>query len=282
LDRAPKDFASTGVFLVDMKPIRHALLLLTAIAAMALPATAAEVPRPVPPSPQQLDPATGLPTKAPADFPPEPRFDLDFQGGPPSELVKAIEKSARIPLNVIIPEEHQNTVIPRLKLSSVTVPEVFRALTLASEKRTNVITGWAGSQPQWQTYNLAYGFKTPDNPSARSVWYFYSSAPAEIPRALAAPFEEPKTCRFWLLEPYLGQLKVEDITTAIETGWKMLGKASLPKMSFHKDTKLLIVVGTNQELNLVDDVLRQLTPSKTSAKDAVRPPPPGYGAPVKP
>ena len=44
--------------------------------------------------------------------------------------------------------------------------------------------------------------------------------------------------------PTLEAFTIEDVTTAIETTWKMLGTDPLPKMSFHKETKLLIVVGT--------------------------------------
>ena len=35
---------------------------------------------------------------------------------------------------------------------------------------------------------------------------------------------------------------MDDITTAIETGYKMLGEPA-PVINFHKDTKLLIAVG---------------------------------------
>jgi len=70
------------------------------------------------------------------------------------------------------------------------------------------------------------------------------------------------------LESYLEKLKVEDITTAIETGWKMQGVKPMPKLSFHKDTKLLIACGPREQLMTVDDVLRELTPSKKGPKDS--------------
>jgi hypothetical protein len=56
----------------------------------------------------------------------------------------------------------------------------------------------------------------------------------------------------------LDSFTIEDITTAIETTWKMLGADPLPKMSFHKETKLLIVVGTDKDLSVVNGVLEQL------------------------
>jgi len=51
-------------------------------------------------------------------------------------------------------------------------------------------------------------------------------------------------------------MSVDDITTAIETGWKMLGETSPPTISFHKDTKLLIAVGEPSKLETIDAVLK--------------------------
>ena len=74
--------------------------------------------------------------------------------------------------------------------------------------------------------------------------------------------EQPKVCRFYQLTPYLETYKVEDITTAIQTGWKMLGETNPPTISFHKDTKLLIAVGEPSKLQLIDSVLQQLAQGK--------------------
>src|SRR5256885_1360697 len=117
-----------NVSLVNMKWIRNALLIV--IATLGWLAAAAEVPRPTVPS----RPAADYPAP-PETSPSEPRFDLDFQGGSPAELVKAIETAAGAPLNVIIPKEYESVSLPKLKLKRVTVPEFFQALTLATEKR---------------------------------------------------------------------------------------------------------------------------------------------------
>ena len=55
-------------------------------------------------------------------------------------------------------------------------------------------------------------------------------------------------------------MSVDDITTAIQTGWKMLGEENPPKISFHKDTKLLIAVGEPDKLEIIDAVLNSLQP----------------------
>src|SRR5688572_5801623 len=192
---------------------------------------------------------------------PEKRFDLNFTGGVPQDLVERIEKGTGMPLNAIIPEEHQAFAIPPLKLRNVTVPQVFEALTKASRKTQLRSTG----PNQVHQVSTSYGFFSSDQrPGANSIWYFVVEAP---PPLVHETSQRPATCRFWQLEPYLERLKVEDITTAIETGWKMLGVNPMPKLSFHKDTKLLIAVGQQAQLETVDMVLRELTPPRKEPKD---------------
>lgn len=208
-----------------------------------------------------IDPATGLPAKEPE---PEKRFDLDFKGGTPQQLVEAVEKAAQMPINNIIPEEHRDFFLPPLKLRNVTVPQLFQAIVTASTKsETRQLRGHMPGA--YGNITSGYGFRTTDNrPNANSIWHFYVDTPPPPER----PQQPEIHCRFWQLEPYLEKLKVEDVTTAIETGWKMLGVNPLPKLSFHKDTKLLIVVGQRSHLTIVDEVLRELTSARKSPKDS--------------
>lgn len=207
-------------------------------------------------TPPTADPATGWPTQEPE---PENRFDVDFNGGSPRQFVHAIETAAKIPLNVIVAEEHEGLLLSPLKMRNVTVPQLFEAVTLASRKVELRRTG----PNAFQQATTSYGFRSADQkPRANSIWYFFVEAP---PPPIYTP-PEPQ-CRFWQLEPYLEKLKVEDITTAVEAGWKMMGVNPLPKLSFHKDTKLLIVVGHPNQLSIVDDVLRELTPARKGPKD---------------
>jgi hypothetical protein len=85
-------------------------------------------------------------------------------------------------------------------------------------------------------------------------------------------------CRFYSLTPYLEQeiATVDDITTAIDTGWKMLGESSPPKISFHKDTKLLIAVGEPSKLEIIDSALKALARPKPASAAA------GQASPLKP
>jgi len=75
-------------------------------------------------------------------------------------------------------------------------------------------------------------------------------------------------CRFYQLGPYLQDYSIQDITTAIQTGWKLLGVKSSPQLKFHPETKLLIAVGPPEQLATIDTVLSQLrkTPKDVPAK----------------
>ena len=227
-----------------MKRINIALL---SGALLALPSAcgqpAQQRPQPAPASTQNAAPRT-------QDL---GKFDLDFRGGTPRQLVEAIEKTSRRTLNAIVPDEFASLQLPELKMKAVTVHQLFEALHEASVKTVPHV--YPGGQVEYDKFE--YGFKTLEPPNAisdYSIWYFYCLKPLVL--------ENPKTCRFYQLTPYLETYKVEDITTAIQTGWKMLGETNPPAISFHKDTKLLIAVGEESKLQLIEIVLQQLAEGK--------------------
>ena len=194
------------------------------------------------------------------DATPLTKFNLDFPGGTPKELVAAIEKAMGKPLNAIVPDEFANTKLPALKMNSVNVGQLFEALEAASRK---------GEFINGTYFPLSYGFKTAGNLSGDSIWSFYVAKPQ-----LPTPHQSPKICRFYSLAPYMDRgLSVDDITTAIETGWKMLGDMAPPTISFHKDTKLLIAVGEDSKLETIDAALKALEPPMTGRRGG------GFGGP---
>lgn len=267
------------------------ILLLAGVLAL-LPAFAQSPPPPTAP-PTLTPPASvenfnsrlqSLMTKAAGA--PEPvltKFSLDFLGGSPKQLVAAIEKAMGKPLNAIIPPEYADTKLPPLKMSNVDVRQLFQALELTSQKvesfRTGTTyTGGFQSTPAYQQTRTSYGFRTQGPLSDESIWYFYVEKPA-LPTEFMPPAR--RVCRYFSLTPYLesGQT-VEDITTAIQTGWKMLGDKETPTISFHKETKLLIAVGEPEKLETIDAVLNAL-------RSVPFPPRPAYidpatGIPVPP
>ena len=211
------------------------------------------------------------------------RFDLDFPGGTPAELVAAIEKAMFKPLNVIVPDEFAMQKLPALKMRHVDVSQLFQAIEQASVETVMVTVPPYGPQ-QHQT---SYGFRAKASPlSDDSIWCFAVQKPILPPSQVPV---SSKACRFYALAPYLERqiavddgatgsqpdgkkagtmrhLTVDDITTAIEIGWRMMGKnpgpATMagqnpgPVIKFHKDTKLLIAVGEPAELEIIDAVLK--------------------------
>jgi hypothetical protein len=185
------------------------------------------------------------------------KFNIDFPGGTPRELVAAIQKAIKRPLNAIIPEEFTDTKLPPLKMNDVDVSELFHALELASRKsEPYVTTTTSGAIRSFQQKVTGYGFKTDGNISNDSIWYFHVET---IPGPIVNPPE--KISRFYPLAPYLDRgLNIDDITTAVKTAWVMLGESSPPTISFHKDTKLLIAVGAPEKLQVIDQALAALKP----------------------
>jgi hypothetical protein len=208
------------------------------------------------PNPPTIDPTTGLPVNNLTEF------DLDFPGGTPGDLVKAIEKATGKPLNVIIPTEDADTQLPPLKMNDVVTPKLFTALEIASNRRVAVSTGFAGG---YSEYQLSYGFRTSDNPiTDSSIWYFHADKPS-----LPPVISNESVCRFFQLQGYLNHgFTVDDITTAVQTGWKMAGITSPPELNFHKETNLLIAFGKPQELQTIQSVLDTLQQTYMDPKQA--------------
>jgi hypothetical protein len=190
------------------------------------------------------------------------RFDLEFRGGTPAELVAAISKSSGRRLNAIIPDEHADVRLPALRMTQVTAPQLFDALKMATMRTVTQVTGYSesergGRRAAYQQFTTHSSFETTGRPVDDStVWYF--THPQPPPGLAYEPPPTPKTCRFFQLAPYLKSYKVEDVTTAVQTAWKMLGEAEVPTLSFHDDTKLLIAVGEPDKVRLIDDVLTNL------------------------
>jgi len=197
------------------------------------------------------------------------RFELDFAGGTPAELAAAISKATGKHLNLIIPNEHAQTRLMPIKVVGVTVAELFDAIRTASAREMPLVTGVSAGlnskstkarQLQVSYRQIAISFLPSSAPvTDETVWSFNSTAPtAEDVAALAKMSEPEQVCQYFQLAPYLEDRTVEDITTAIETGWKMLGVQPVPKLSFHPETKLLIAVGPSDYVAQIPAVLDQL------------------------
>lgn len=163
----------------------------------------------------------------------------------------AIDKARAKPINAIVPDDCNDIQIPPLKMTDVTVQDLFRALKMASLKY--VLSSYNNGQNYSQS-ECSYGFETQGATGDNSVWYFKATKPME-------PLPTKEVCRFYNLESLLEKYKIEDITTAIQSGWEMLHVTKMPQLKFHPETRLLIAVGPEDNLQIIENVLRQLQPS---------------------
>ncbi len=223
-----------------------------------------------------------LPIKTPP--PPKPvaelkKFNLEFSGGTPEELVAAISKAQSQPLNVVIPVDLQSVKIMPVKIYNATVEQLFDAIQLASTREVPVPTyigtaiGTRNSSVQFKTSSM--GFRASGKPvTDATVWaFFVEPSPAFLAtmEAISDPAvaAAPPICQYFQLAGYLEDRSVEDITTAIQTGWKMLKANPMPQLSFHQETKLLIAVGPAEQIALIPQILDQLARDDSPAAEKI-------------
>jgi len=160
-------------------------------------------------------------------------FSIDFPGGTPEELVQRIAKESGTKPNVIIPDHAANVQLPKFKLENVNTPQVFEALNMVGDEK-------GAPQLRWNSQ----GTQGSPNP----VWILY-----KMPARQTA-----ETCQVTFIGNLLESFQLDDINAAIRTAWEMVGQPSSASLKFHKETKLLIAKGNDQELKLVQEVLKSL------------------------
>lgn len=193
-----------------------------------------------------------------------PKFDLDFHGGTPEELVAAIVKITEKPLNAIVPDDCKDLKIPAFSVKNVTVAQLFPALQQVCSKNERWMVDRPDNNWGFEERVASYGFKTEGVPGENSIWCFYREGE---PKAYQT--QTVNVCQFFQMSPYLDKgYTLDDITTAIRTAWKMLGATNLPELSFHKETRVLIAVGPADKIRLIDNVLAQLSAKKTKSESA--------------
>jgi hypothetical protein len=188
-----------------------------------------------------------------------PRFDLNFPGGNVREFVAAVTKALGKPVNVIIAKEAEATTIPPVEVYGVTVKALFEALGNASRRQILVENKNAPNAPQYR--ETGFRFLSEDNDgSPDAVWTFQATARPEL--LTDEPATAARVVQYYPVAEYLSHFDVEDITTAIESGWQLQGgelaKAPPPILKFHEETKLLICAGSPQQLEVIPQVLAGL------------------------
>ncbi|MHC4942736.1 MAG: hypothetical protein ACYTG7_06915 [Planctomycetota bacterium] len=186
------------------------------------------------------------PTAAPRMPPPlEQSIDVDFPGGTIPELLKTIEITNGIKPNVVVSEKASKVTLPAFTLRSVSLLEAIRALEGLREIGSLVL--------EVKNLNDVLIVSTVD----------VGPPPKKTP---------PRDIRVFDVSSILTEdCSIEDIVTTITTAWDMRSKtmAHDAELKYHPETKLLIAVGTREDLNLVHNVLVELLSAKERARKEI-------------
>jgi hypothetical protein len=218
----------------------------------------------------QLEPRDPAGNEASAARQPEKPFNLEFPGGPVQEFVMSVELATGAPFNVIIPSSAQDLEIPPVRVKGVTLRPLLAALSQSSTQQKPVGNTVRGGFPGVVQYAEAGFSFTPSEEGPQAVWQLTVRGVPDAP----APPPPPPTVRFYQLKPILDAgLKVEDVTTAAETAWRMmkLEKEQMPELKFHEETGLLIAAGSDAALAVIDSVIAAQPGRSPAPQSALNP-----------
>lgn len=180
--------------------------------------------------------------------PAEQTFSLDFPGGSVAELLQAIEKATGKVPNVIVSKEAATLSVPPFKVGGITLDGLAQALSAVG----------AGN---WM-------HPTPSSWAVQPVMVRLGPAPQRQQVSVDN------------IGPLLKSHNVTDIVAAIQLCLQLAPSSdeSKAEIRYHKETSLLLVRGTGEQINIAKSVLHALElqmsthPSENAAPGA--PPPP--------
>jgi hypothetical protein len=212
------------------------------------------------------------------------RFDLDFRGGSPENLIGAISEAMGKKVNVVIGENAEGIRLPAVRVRNATIADVFSAIatTTRHDVAVPVTVGMGGIAQSIQYRTVQSQFLPASNPvTDDTVWSFVSNE-AETQELAAHATQPARELRHFQLSDYLNdKLTVADITTAIRTGWEMLEIKNPPDLKFHQETGIMIAAGEAKLIDQIPMVLQQL-PRKSGADGDTFPVPNRFQPPTIP
>lgn len=178
-------------------------------------------------------------------------------------------------INFIVPVSGRDEPVPKLRLRNVTLGDILKVIELASEGR--IRASMPGETHGSEATGLASSSAS-DRLGDNIVAFRIGSVPGT-----AAALPSAAVCRVFSLAPYLAgrsekeaQRAAKELYAAIDVAWDMLRKqdrdVQLPNLTYHEGTRLLIAVGREKDLLVIDQIVRQLSgaaPHKVSAVPAV-------------
>jgi hypothetical protein len=252
-----------------MKTFSCILLLLAAAGAHAQtePPAAAPVPNATvpnainPPVPRRTNAIPGPPQAVLPPLPVLSKIDLDFQGGTPAALIDVLSRSLGKRVNAIIDDSDAKVQLPAIHVRNADLTSIFTAMATATAKQVAIPTSsHMGGTVSYQYQNVQSQFVPPPGGGVTddTVWSFVSNE-SDAQTFLDSTKTTQRALKHFQLGPYLNEkLTVEDITTAIRTGWEMLETQDKPELKFHKETGILLAAGDAKLLEQIPQVLLQL------------------------
>jgi hypothetical protein len=173
-----------------------------------------------------------------------PTFSIDFPGGTVADFLAAIRK-AHPGANIVTSGGLDSISIPPVTLTGVSLEGVLRSLALVAQNSHG------------DSANL-------------DVYFVDGVASVSLPAASLTIFEpeEPSTL-VWNSRTLTssGSVTVSDITGAIDTALSVFTDPK-PEVRIHEQTGILVVRGTEDQLNTVREVIDQLGEMPDAAKQA--------------
>jgi hypothetical protein len=200
---------------------------------------------PIGPMSFPIDPATGLPVSPGKPAPPTWQQNIKnfkFDGIPLGEVIIFLRDQAP-EINFVITPDASDYALPPVRLNSVTLEDVFTAIRIVSKGEIQI---------------------SAESDTMVSVTRVARPNPFEAPRKQCVAYSLNR----YLLgkpEPEVGKL-MKDVEDALDRCWKMLAQANnksyeRPALSLHAPTKMLIAVGDPDQLQVIDQIVRQLESS---------------------
>jgi hypothetical protein len=166
--------------------------------------------------------------------------EINWDGLPLGEIVRTLRHEFP-EVNFVVTSKVQSDTI-RMFLRNVTLEDIFKALEPAAEGRVRVT---------WNREDRLVIFDKPPAPSTG--------------------LPDPPICRVFNISKFLAgkegkdaEAAMKSIAEAVQGAWTMLREASeienepVPRVSLHPGANLLIVVGRVQEVNVVEELVKEL------------------------
>ncbi|MCF3648655.1 polysaccharide biosynthesis/export family protein [Synoicihabitans lomoniglobus] len=190
--------------------------------------------------------ATAQSTDSPPPFPSSQapiRFDINFPGGSAHALVEMLQEVSGEPVNAFIPATASPFVLPPLSYRNVTVEEVLAPLRWFQNVAI-LHDGVIKSQREGYEWGLDRGIWVMQVQTVTNVPDIFEVEPVNIRRLLA-------------------HYSIDDLTTAVDSAWKLQGAPSESALLFHPETSLLILKGRRLDLETARKVLQNLAIDET-------------------